>query len=116
MDESPIVQCAVEVNNLIVDPAVVAAWRCAGSRASPNNLSASRIASDIEDTLPHRTLEPSRKVRTVQRKDAATFGVDPKKLRVISCFGHWEYADGIGAEQDLRCQIQFCLSTGHALT
>ena len=39
-----------------------------------------------------------------KRNDAAHVGVDPVKVRIVAAFRHWEYAAGIRAQEDLRCQ------------
>ncbi len=61
------------------------------------------IDPDLKGTLAYRLPEAFGDVEIIERDDPSHFRLDPENLRVVGGFRHGKEADGIGAQQDIRC-------------
>jgi len=91
----------VEIDDLIVDPGLVAFLR-----AGANHLFRRSVDGDLVNALADASREPTGDVEAVERDDPAHVGIDPEQLGIVARLGHGEQTAGIGAEQHFRRQLE----------
>jgi len=104
-------QGAIELADLPVDPGAFARGRRRG--AGRDHRVEVMVDPHLEAILTHRLGQRARDDEAVQRKYGALARLDPKNPLVLGAFGHREDADGIGAQQDLRRDLERGAVPGH---
>ncbi len=101
------VQRGVEPHDLGVDPGFLAL------RAGFHHLRKCVVGGHFEAVGAHDFGQALGDDQAVERKDAAPFRLDPMQFGVVAVLGHGEQADGIGAQQQVRGDLERRLAARH---
>src|ERR1700722_3378060 len=107
MAVAALVELAIEIANTDVDPGSAAARHRFG--AAVDDCVEIAIGDHREPVGTHGAGKTVRNVKTIERYNAAPFGLDPVKCRIVSAFRHRENATGIGLEQHFGRDVDECV-------
>src|SRR6185369_17885259 len=90
-------ELAAEIEDGVVDPGLAPARR--RRRALLDHRGEGTVTGDLELALADGLPQAVRDMKLIEGQDAAEFGIDPVKIRVVAAFCHREDTDRISPQQ-----------------
>mmetsp|Transcript_23272 Transcript_23272/g.40173 ORF Transcript_23272/g.40173 Transcript_23272/m.40173 type:complete len:588 (-) Transcript_23272:1110-2873(-) len=89
-------KCRIEASDFRIDPGV---GPIGTTVHDPFEI---RVGPDLPRGFAHRAGQAARHVKPIKRQDTPPARINPKHVRIIPAFGHWENATGISLQQKFR--------------
>ena len=105
-------ELAVEGFDPPVDPGFLAPF--GGGGAALDDGIKVRIDAHLETLGAHGLGQTLRDDEAIKRENAALLRVDPEEIAVFCALGHREKADGIGAQQNVGCDLELLVWAAHS--